>query len=66
MWRELVAQAKDGTYWAIQAKAYAPENSVTKQDMNAFLSEAARAEIDHRLLIATTRHVSPNARMTQA
>ena len=58
---DLVAQAKDGTYWAIQAKAYAPDNTVTKQDMNAFLSESARAEIDHRLLIATTRHVSPNA-----
>jgi predicted helicase len=58
---DLVAQAKDGTYWAIQAKAYAPENTVTKQDMNKFLAESARSEIDHRLLIATTRHVSSNA-----
>ena len=28
---DLVAQAKDGTLWAIQAKAYAPENAVTKK-----------------------------------
>ena len=34
---DLVVQAKDGTLWAIQAKAYAPENAVTKQDTNKFL-----------------------------
>jgi len=37
------------------------ENTVTKQDMNTCLAESARPDIDHRLLIATTRHVSPNA-----
>ena len=58
---DLVAQAKDGTLWAIQAKAYAPENAVTKKDMDSFLSESARPEFDHRLLIATTRHVSAAA-----
>jgi superfamily II DNA or RNA helicase len=58
---DLVAQAKDGTRWAIQAKAYAPDNAVTKKDMDSFLSESARAEFDHRLLIATTRHVSAAA-----
>ena len=56
-----MAQAKDGTLWAIQAKAYAPDNAVTKKDMDSFLSESARAEFDHRLLIATTRHVSAAA-----
>ena len=39
---DLVAQAKDGTYWAIQAKAYAPDNTVTKQDMDSFLAESGR------------------------
>ena len=58
---DLVAQAKDGTYWAIQAKAYTPENTITKQDMNTFLAESARPEIDHRLLIATTQHGSAAA-----
>jgi superfamily II DNA or RNA helicase len=58
---DLVAQAKDGTLWAIQAKAYGPDNAVTKKDMDSFLSESARAEFHHRLLIATTRHVSAAA-----
>jgi len=58
---DLVAQAKDGTLWAIQAKAYGPDNAVTKKDMDSFLSESARAEFHHRLLIATTRHVSTAA-----
>ena len=47
---DLVAQAKDGTLWAIQAKAYGPDNAVTKKDMDSFLSESARAEFHHRLL----------------
>ena len=38
-----------------------PENAVTKQDMDSFLSESARPEFNHRLLIATTRHVSAAA-----
>ena len=58
---DLVAQAKDGTLWAIQAKAYDLDNSVTKKDMDTFLSESARAEFAHRLLIATTGHVSAAA-----
>ena len=58
---DLVAQANNGTYWAIQAKAYAPDNTVTKQDMDTFLAESGRPECAHRLLIATTRHVSPFA-----
>ena len=55
---DLVAEAKDGTLWAIQAKAYAPDNAVTKHDVDSFLSESARAEFRHRLLIATTSRVS--------
>ena len=58
---DLVAEAKDGTLWAIQAKAYAPDNAVTKRDVDSFLSESARAEFHHRLLIATTSRVSQAA-----
>ena len=58
---DLVAQATDGTLWAIQAKAYAPDNTVTKHDVDSFLSESARAEFRHRLLIATTSGVSQAA-----
>ena len=58
---DLVAEAKDGTLWAIQAKAYASDNAVTKRDVDSFLSESARAEFRHRLLIATTSSVSQAA-----
>ena len=58
---DLVAQANNGTYMAIQGKAYAPDNTVTKQHMDTFLAESGRPEFAHRLLIATTRHVSPFA-----
>ena len=53
-------QATNGTLWAIQAKAYAPDNTVTKRDMDIFLPESACPEFDCRLLITTTRHVSQN------
>ena len=55
---DLVGKAKDGTLWAIQAKAYAPSTSVTKHDVDTFLSESARSTFSHRLLIATTSRVA--------
>ena len=55
---DLVAEAKGGTLWAIQAKAYASDNAVTKRDVDSFLSESARAEFRHRLLIAPPSSVS--------
>ena len=39
---DLVAEDHDGRLWAIQAKAYAPENTVTKADVDKFLSESSR------------------------
>ncbi len=56
-WRrgiDLVAEDLDGRLWAIQAKAYKPENAVTKADVDKFLSESSRAVFSYRLLIATT------------
>ncbi len=35
---DLVAQHRDGTLWAIQAKAYGPAYWVTKGDVDTFLS----------------------------
>ena len=58
---DLVAEAKDGTRWAIQAKAYAATTAVTKVDIDSFLSESARAVFAHRLLVATTSSVSTAA-----
>ena len=59
---DLVGKAKDGKLWAIQAKAYAPSTSVTKHDVDTFLSESARSVFSHRLLIATTSRIARAAR----
>jgi len=65
---DLVAQAKDDTLWAIQAKCYDPETTVTLDDMNKFFGASNRQyeggirRFSQRLLIATTNHVSKHAR----
>ncbi|MEE9227508.1 MAG: restriction endonuclease, partial [Acidimicrobiia bacterium] len=61
---DLVAETHAGDSWAIQAKCYKPEESVTKDDMNTFLSESARAVFSYRLLIATTNRIGVTARRT--
>ena len=63
---DLVAETVRGDLWAIQAKAYAPSSPVKKDDIGTFLSESARAEFSARMLIATTNHVSLNAKRTIA
>lgn len=59
---DLVAKHRDGTLWAIQAKAYGQAYSVTKHDSDKFLSESNRKDdttgrplFSYRLLLATTR-----------
>jgi superfamily II DNA or RNA helicase len=59
---DLVAQDTDGNNWAIQAKCYNPKYSVTKKDIDSFLSESTNTKIHRRLLIATTDGLGPNAR----
>jgi predicted helicase len=55
---DLVVEDVEGRLWAVQAKAYDPAYSVTKKDVDKFLSESSRArakaKFDYRLLIATT------------
>lgn len=55
---DLVVEDVEGRLWAVQAKAYDPLYSVTKKDVDTFLSESSRsrgvAKFDYRLLIATT------------
>jgi len=58
---DLVAEDIDGNNWAIQAKCYDPKYSVTKKDIDSFLSESTNTKIHHRLLIATTDGLGPNA-----
>ncbi|SON61726.1 Putative DNA repair helicase RadD [Mycobacterium simulans] len=61
---DLVAEAKDGDLWAIQAKAYAASTSITKADVDSFLSASGRPQFSFRLLIATTDLVGPKATST--
>ena len=63
---DLVARTKQGELWAIQAKHYAPESTVSKADIDSFLSESSRPGFAFRLLIATTDRLSANAKRTLA
>lgn len=47
-----------------QAKAYDAAYSITKHDVDTFLSESARAVFSFRLLIATTNLIEPKAKHT--
>lgn len=59
---DLVAETHDGSLWAIQAKAYAPDHAITKADVDTFLSESARSQFAFRLLVATTNRIGSTAR----
>jgi superfamily II DNA or RNA helicase len=61
---DLVAEDYVGRLWAIQSKAYAAENAVTKADVDKFLSESSRSLFSFRLLIATTDKLHHVARRT--
>ena len=59
---DLVFKDKKQGTWAVQAKCYSPNYEITKSDVDKFLSESNRKEINHRLLIATTDRIGTNAR----
>ena len=59
---DLVFTHKNGETWAVQAKCYSPQYQITKHDIDKFLSESNRKEIQKRLLIATTDYLGANAR----
>ena len=59
---DLVFKHKNGENWAVQAKCYAPTTSITKADVDSFISESNRDGIDKRLLIATTDLIGINAK----
>ena len=61
---DLVAETTDGELWAVQCKAVSPEHTVTKAEIDSFLSEANRKQIAYRLLIATTDNIGANALRT--
>ena len=59
---DLVFKHKNGEIWAVQAKCYSPEHTITKHDVDKFISESSRPGIDKRLLIATTDKIGANAK----
>ncbi len=59
---DLVAETHTGDLWAIQAKAYDADYSVTKTDIDSFLSESNRPAFAYRLLVATTDRIGANGR----
>jgi predicted helicase len=59
---DLVFKDKNQGTWAVQAKCYASNYEISKRDVDKFLSETNRKQIDHRLLIATTNEIGANAR----
>lgn len=61
---DLIAEERDGSLWAIQAKAYGERYAIKKADVDSFLSESSRPEFAYRLLIATTDRIGPTARRT--
>ncbi|MGH2865409.1 MAG: DEAD/DEAH box helicase family protein, partial [Solirubrobacteraceae bacterium] len=63
---DLVALTFAGRADAIQAKHYGPEHTVTKRDIDTFLSESNRRGIGSRLLIASTDGLARSAREVMA
>lgn len=63
---DLVAEDREGGFWAIQAKCYDENHTISKAEIDSFLSESSRPEFVYRLLIATTDRVGATARRTLA
>jgi predicted helicase len=63
---DLAFRDKTGSVWAVQAKCYSPSYEITKADVDKFLSESNRKQINHRLLIATTDGIGANASRHQS
>jgi predicted helicase len=63
---DLVFKDKNQGTWAVQAKCYDPNYEIRKLDVDKFLSESNRKEINHRLLIVTTDGIGANARQVLA
>lgn len=61
---DLIAETRDGHLWAVQSKAFSPDHSVTKAEIDSFLSESNHRKISFRLLIATTDKIGANAKRT--
>ena len=54
---DLVFKDKEGLIWAVQAKCYGEHRTTTKGDMNSFLADTGRKEVDRRLWLQTTNKI---------
>ena len=58
---DLIFRCKNKDLWAVQSKCFAPERTISKPEIDSFLSESSDARIHGRLLIASTDHIGRNA-----
>ena len=54
---DLVFRDNEGLIWAVQAKCYGEHRTTTKGDMNSFLADTGRKEVDRRLWMQTTNKI---------
>ena len=61
---DLVFRDSEGLIWAVQAKCYGEHRTTTKGDMNSFLADTGRKEVDRRLWMQTTNKMEAKADKT--
>ena len=61
---DLIFRDKEGLIWAVQAKCYSEHRATTKGDMNSFLADTGRKEVDRRLWLQTTNKMEAKADKT--
>ncbi len=63
---DIVIEVEGGDLWAVQCKAYATDRSLTKRDIDTFLSESSSDQFAGRLVIATCGSISSTLAKTIA
>ena len=61
---DLVFKDNEGLIWAVQAKCYGEHRTTTKGDMNSFLADTGRKEVDRRLWMQSTNKMEAKADKT--
>lgn len=60
----LVFRDNEGLIWAVQAKCYSEHRTTSKGDLNSFLADTGRKEVNKRLWIQTTNKMEARAEKT--
>lgn len=58
---DIVFHTHDDEVWAVQAKCYSPEYTISREDVNKFIAESDGTRFSKRLLIGTTDKIGRNA-----